>query len=153
MENPRGVEFLPNGSSQGGFWASALGGVAVGALGGYLAGGGSANRNLAFRNQWAAAAAPAMVPFGHEHGVSRFDLEQSEKISKLEIELAKKDAVIGCFGAVKESNSYTDHRLHHEISELKEWATRQFIAQPTVTATVSGASLEPANQAPQSNLQ
>lgn len=146
MENLRanGVEVLQTGGGrQGGFWASAVGGGLLGLLGGYLMGGGSANRNAILSGRGyspigpVAAPAPFMEFVGHGyHGISRFDLEQSEKIGKLETEIAKRDAV-------GMSEGYTNHRLHDELAELKHWAKREFITQPTVTVGITGAAFNP----------
>jgi len=135
IKTGNGVELINTGGSmkQGGFWAAGLGGLILGYLGGNVLGG---SRASAFGHNYGRA---GRVEF--ENGVSRFDLDQSEKINLLQIEVSKRDAIIGDVGAVKESAGYTDKKIAEEISELRRWANDKFITQPTVSVTVSGATI------------
>ena len=135
-----GIQTIPLGSKQGGFWASALGSGLVGGVIGYLAGGGSANRNAimaAGRGLYPPVSPVGFADHGFGHGLSHFEIQQAEKINRLEIEVAKKDGVIGDMHAVGEANRYSDIRNE----EVKRWVHENFIAQPKVGAAATGAQL------------
>lgn len=136
LKTDDGVRILHTGggTKQGGFWAAGLGGL----VGGYLLGNvlrGSGMSSFGHRG------------FEHGHaghcggGVSYFDLEQSERISKLEGEVIRRDATIGSLGAIEKSGDYTDQRLRHELAEMRHWAEQKFVSQPTVAVTVTGATI------------
>ena len=151
LRTANGVEFIPGSGKQGGFWASAVGGLLIGGLGGYLMGGGSANRNAILRDRFGSMPVSSFVPEpfgGHfvehtHHGVSRFDLEQSEKIGRLEGEIIKRDSVIGDLAAVEKSREYTNQYVSRELAEMRAFIESNYVKQPKVHIGYTGAEFCP----------
>jgi hypothetical protein len=133
----------------------------VGALGGYLVGGGSANRNAILAGAWDR---PPLTPVGfgghRGGGVSHYELNQSEKIARLEAELysqnalkeanAKTDGVLALYNDMRVNQAILAEKVacyhkdqEHGFSSMRKWVNSEFIHQPKVDVSVTGAALVP----------